>query len=204
MSSAKDALAAGEPADQAVEKSLSALEANAWPRDEEIREAFASRRYYGVVAQYLIRLLFAAIEEQLKTENPLTEQTAVTYDALTIEHVMPQSWRKKWPISVANEAEQTLAEQRRDAHLALRVLGALRAHLHRLGNLTLLTRPLNTRQSNAPWSEKRVALDEHSALRLNADLATNAAWDTWDEQKIVERGECLAAVACRAWPEPTD
>ena len=192
LSGAKDALAAGEPADQAVEKSLSALEANAWPRDEEIREAFASRRYYGVVAQYLIRLLFAAIEEQLKTENPLTEQTAVTYDALTIEHIMPQSWRKKWPISVANEAEQTLAEQRRDAHL------------HRLGNLTLLTRPLNTRQSNAPWSEKRVALDEHSALRLNADLATNAAWDTWDEQKIVERGEYLAAVACRAWPKPTD
>ena len=105
---------------------------------------------------------------------------------------MPQSWRKKWPISAANEAEQTLAEQQRDAHL------------HRLGNLTLLTRPLNTHQSNAPWSEKRSALAEHSALRLNADLATNAAWDTWNEQKIAERGEYLAAVACRAWPRPTD
>ena len=105
---------------------------------------------------------------------------------------MPQSWRTNWPISAANKAEQTLAEQRRDAHV------------HRLGNLTLLTRPLNTHQSNAPWSEKRSALAEHSALRLNADLATNAAWDTWDEQKIVERGEYLAAVVCRAWPRPTD
>ena len=191
LSGAKDAVDAGEPADLAVEKSLLDLAAHVWPRDQEIREAFISRRYYGVVAQYLIRLIFAGIEERLKTENRLTEQTAVSYDALTIEHVMPQSWRKKWTISAANDAEQTLAEQRRDAHV------------HRLGNLTLLTRPLNTRQSNAPWSEKRSALAEHSALRLNADLATNAAWDTWDEQQIVERGEDLAAVACRAWPRPT-
>ena len=192
LSGAKGALDAGEPADIAVEKSLLALEAHAWPRDEDVREAFSSGRYYGVVAQYLIRLMLAGIEEQLKTENRLTEQTAVTYDALTIEHLMPQSWRKKWPISAVNEAEQTLAEQRRDAHL------------HRLGNLTLLNGALNTRQSNAPWSEKRLALAEHSALRLNADLATNEAWDTWDEQRIVERGEYLAAVACRAWPRPTD
>ena len=192
LSGAKDALGAGESADLAVEKSLLALEANAWPQDEDVRAAFVSRRYYGVVAQYLIRLLFAGIDERLKIENRLTEQTAVTYDTLTVEHVMPQSWRENWPISAANEAEQTLAEQQRDAHL------------HRLGNLTLLTRPLNTRQSNAPWSEKRSPLAKHSALRLNADLATNPAWDTWDEQKIVERGEELAAVACRAWPRPTD
>ncbi len=191
LSGAKDAHGAGESPDLAVEKRLLALEANAWPQDEEVREAFVSRRYYGSVAQYLIRLLFAGIEERLKTENRLTEKTAVTYDALTIEHIMPQSWRKNWPISAENEAEQTLAEQRRDAHL------------HRLGNLTLLTRPLNTHQSNAPWSEKRSALAEHSALRLNADLATNPAWDTWDEQRIVERSEELAAVACRAWPRPT-
>ena len=192
LSGAKDALRAGEPADLAVEKSLLALEANVWPQDGDIRQAFVNRRYYGVVAQYLIRLLFAGIEEQLKTENRLTEQAAVTYDTLTVEHVMPQSWRENWPISAAHEAEQTLAGQQRDAHL------------HRLGNLTLLTRPLNTRQSNAPWSEKRSPLAKHSALRLNADLATNPTWDTWDEQKIVERGEFLAAVACRAWPRPTD
>ena len=73
LSRAKEALGAGEPADLAVEKSLLALEAHAWPRDEEVREAFASRRYYGVVAQYLIRLMFAGIEERLKTENRLTE-----------------------------------------------------------------------------------------------------------------------------------
>ena len=192
LSGAKEALDAGEPADLAVEKSLLALEANVWRLDEEVREAFVNRRYYGNVAAYVIRLLFAGIEERLKTENRLTEQTAVSYDALTIEHIMPRSWREHWPVSAPSEPEQVLAEQWRDAHL------------HRLGNLTLLNRALNTRQSNAPWSEKRLALAEHSALRLNADLATNAAWDTWDEQKIIERGEHLAAVACRAWPRPTD
>ena len=40
-------------------------------------------RGLGVVAQYLIRLLFAAIEERLKTENRLTEQTAVPYPGST-------------------------------------------------------------------------------------------------------------------------
>ena len=192
LAGAKESLDAGESADLAVEKSLLAREAHAWPKDEEVREAFIGRRYYGIVAGYVIRLLFAGIDERLKTENRLTEQTAVPYDSLTIEHIMPQSWRESWRISAPNEPEQVLAEQRRDAHL------------HRLGNLTLLNRALNARQSNAPWSEKRLALAEHSALRVNADLATNPAWDSWDEQKIAERAEYLAAVACRAWPRPTE
>ena len=109
------------------------------------------------------------------------------YDALTIEHIMPQSWRENWPTSAANEAEQTLAKQRRDTHL------------HRLGNLTLLNGSLNTLQSNAPWSEKRLALAKHSALRLNADLVTNAVWRTWDEQKF----RVVRSVACWHVPSQT-
>jgi len=70
---------------------------------------------------------------------------------------------------------------------------------NRIGNLTLLTQPLNRSISNGPWSGKRPALDEHSNLRLNAGLK---AIDVWDEVAIETRAKALAEVACRVWPRP--
>jgi len=69
----------------------------------------------------------------------------------TIEHVLPRAWQKHWPV----ESQDPVARDKRN-HL-----------LHTIGNLTLVTKRLNPRMSNGPWSEKRTALTAHSVLRLN-------------------------------------
>ncbi len=72
---------------------------------------------------------------------------------------------------------------------------------HRLGNLTLVTGKLNSKESNGGWLEKRAALREHSVMRISTDIR-NA--ETWDESAIAERGDRLATVALSLWTRPND
>ena len=79
---------------------------------------------------------------------------------------MPQKWQKHWPVA----AEDFEAAQRRDAHV------------HRLGNLTLVTSKLNPSMSNAAWATKKSALNEHSILLLNSRVV-GAHPMSWDEER---------------------
>jgi len=71
--------------------------------------------------------------------------------------------------------------------------------LQSFGNLTLLTRPLNSSVSNGPYPQKRAAIGEHSLLVLNREVCKYA---TWDEEKILTRGKSLFSVAKTIWPLP--
>ncbi len=65
--------------------------------------------------------------------KPSKTGSRVVRGALDIEHVLPQNWRANWPVV-------DLAEEiRRDAHV------------HRLGNLTLLSGSLNSAVSDGSW-----------------------------------------------------
>ncbi len=70
---------------------------------------------------------------------------------------------------------------------------------HRLGNLTLLTQPLNSSVSNGPYYAKRQEIASQSLLALNSYFQHQ---DTWDEVAILRRGEVLAELAVRVWPGP--
>ena len=69
----------------------------AWPSDDEVQEAFATRRFYDNLTQPRIRLLLGASDRQLRDENPHEPAAMLVYDDLQIEHVMPKSWRRHWP-----------------------------------------------------------------------------------------------------------
>jgi hypothetical protein len=71
--------------------------------------------------------------------------------------------------------------------------------LNRLGNLTIVTSPLNSAMSNSPWEIKRTQLNMHSKLLLNARIAERA---NWDEQAIDEHGAWLAERLVAIWPGP--
>jgi hypothetical protein len=68
-----------------------------------------------------------------------------------------------------------------------------------MGNLTLLTGPLNSSVSNGPFSDKRPAIAENSALRLNARFQAPEK-STWSEPDIATRGRDLFAYAKAIWP----
>ncbi len=73
--------------------------------------------------------------------------------------------------------------------------------MHRLGNLTIVTHPLNSALSNSAWTTKRTELNKHSRLLLNARLAER---DSWNEQAIDKHGKWLAQQLAAIWPGPDD
>jgi hypothetical protein len=81
------------------------------------------------------------------------------------------------------------------------------AHINRLGNLTLVTQPLNAALSNASWlrsptspNSKRGELAKRSVLLINQLLCQH---DDWNEQLIDARGTELTDRILRTWPGPS-
>jgi hypothetical protein len=107
---------------------------------------------------------------------------------LTVEHVLPQGAHDTdWPLEQSNEETETDARLRRSDTT------------QSLGNLTLLTQPLNSAVSNGPYSEKRPEITKQSLLALNSYFQ-NAL--QWNESAIKARGSVLADEAIKTWPGP--
>ncbi len=162
-----------------------------WPTDAQLVEQFRSSAYYGYggIAQYRLRLLLGAVDDRFQHDDyhkgePLK---SIDYDSLQIEHVLPKSWQAHWPVETSDQGKKIVLEKERSDHL------------HRIGNLTLVSSRLNPALSNAPWNDKRRELMKHSHLRLNARLCQET---DWNEQAIRTRGEQLAKVVSRIWPGP--
>lgn len=157
-----------------------------WPLDDDLRDAFVNSRMYGGIPKNRLRFVLEGIEEGMRTEmsdaGPLVR-------ALSIEHVMPQAWREQW------SAPESTGEDDEDPALRRDRL------LHTMGNLTLVTKRLNSSMTNAGLEDKRDALATHSTLFLNKDVL-DASASGWDEVRIVERSNRLCDVAIRVWPRP--
>lgn len=195
LRAAKNASDAGKNVGDAV---VDALQdgALAWPSDDEVREAFRTRPFYNAVAQYRIRTLFGAIDDQLRSDDPHEPPASIGFDGLQIEHVMPRSWMTHWPLIGSDGAP--VDPDARDAASVQRVLERRQA-LDRLGNLTLVTQAFNLDVSNLGWSAKRPEFAKQAALVINKGVA---AVDDWTESEIDARGVFLADVATRVWPGP--
>ena len=69
--------------------------------------------------------------------------------------------------------------------------------LQSIGNLTLVTRRLNSRLRDKKFAEKKKILHEHSLLKLNREIYRH---DNWDVNEIRERAEELILYFCEIWP----
>lgn len=174
-------------ADRLVEALRDGPNSLEWPSDNHLTQELASRRFYGSLTQERIRLILGAIDECLQSENPRAEPASFDYDALQIEHVMPQKWGSHWALPNVDDAQHLLDTQLREAAI------------HQLGNLTLVTSSFNKELSNSGWSVKKTELVTHSNLQLNRYFGDITAWD---ERQIRQRAAALAAVAARVWPSP--
>lgn len=100
LGAAKAAVAGFKPIAPAIEAELLDAGASAltWPMDSELRQAFLTRPFYDNVTQERVRMLLGSIDRQLHLDHPMGEQPTFNYDRLQIEHLLPQSWRKYWPV----------------------------------------------------------------------------------------------------------
>ena len=104
---------------------------------------------------------------------------------------MPQEWEAAWPLApdgqeLSDDEAAAITEARQD-------------RMHRIGNLTIVTSPLNSSLSNGPWDAKRKGLNQHSKLLMNAQLTEE---ETWDVDKIDERTARLTDQIVAIWPGP--
>ena len=177
-----------EDTDRVVAKFLSGQTADSrrWPTNDDLERDLSTLPLYRLLTRGRLRLLLEGIEEQYRKMS-LAEENAVP-PRLTIEHVLPQSWEAHWPLPTNLDED----EARQNRNLLL----------HTIGNLTLVTRPLNSVQSNHSWERKRETLEEHSVLFLNHFLLAESKGVPWDEQMILARSKRMAALVCDVWPGP--
>lgn len=191
------AAAEAEPADidvVVVERLADAgAETRVWPSDAAFQRALVQDRLYKTMVRARLRSLLEGIEHELRRTG-FTEQLAGS-SGLTIEHVMPQGWKTHWPLG-----DDLMADERDQA-------------VQTLGNLTLVTQKLNPTMSNSPWHDKRSWLATHSLLRLTTasilqappSVQSDDEWAaSWNEDRVLIRGQYLAGLAIKIWPSPDD
>ena len=118
-----------------------------------------------------------------KLERAMNAQSAA--DALTIEHIAPQTATDYWKMKVVGDYDETI---------------------QRWGNLTLLASEINSEAQNSPWPQKRsiYAKEENSRYQVGSQIAITAPLLTveeWDEAAITRRQEWMAELAVQIWPE---
>lgn len=194
----KSLVAAKRAPDRAtVRAELLALEGDSavWPDDALFERNWLYEPIYlrtkptpkvRMILEALEAALYTSKQESVPLPDPLTHP-------LTIEHVMPQNGDEKvWPRPAKSD----------DGTWDLEAIQRRSQRLHSVGNLTLLTQPLNSAISNGPFAAKRKEITSKSVLQLNAYFQDFKDWDLWTEEAILARGRKLLEVAKTVWPHP--
>lgn len=119
------------------------------PDDEMLRNVLEYENVYNL--RVTLRVIFDKIET---FNNP----APVDLSKLSVEHLMPQTPTKEW-IDALNIDEATYER-----------------NLHRLGNLTLATKPDNSKMKNKPWDYKKAILADTSHLTINQEILKKEEW----------------------------
>ena len=109
--------------------------------------------------------------------NDISKLSSSSY---SVEHIMPQKWEDNW----SEEGMDEVAKITRNKKIKT------------LGNLTLITKNLNSSLKNAAWERKKETLKEFSLLKITADYVDSP---DWNESKIDDRATDLALMSLDIW-----
>jgi hypothetical protein len=157
-----------------------------FPTDDELRVAVFEKPLYTSRTVTKSRTVLEALDDRFRSgkSEALTMPTN-----LTVEHVMPQSWEKHWPLpsSLTDDVERIKFAARRNMLI------------HTLGNLTLITGEFNSGLQHKAWGEKKPELLRYSKLNLTQYFHNV---ESWGEDEVRARGEVLFAEMVKMWPVP--
>lgn len=141
-------------------------DARTWPTDNDLRAELPDVKVYGNIKQQRLRAILSGVELQLRTQR---HEDVSLPAKLDIEHVMPQGWRSYWQDGMLHDPEACADRDLR---------------INTIGNLTLVTKSLNSTLSNRPWTDddaagapgsgadkglgKRSLLNKYSVLALSS------------------------------------
>lgn len=140
-----------------------------YPGDDEFRAAFSTKK---LTTPRLVRYVLGTVEMGVSGQKELVPNLT----NLTIEHILPKQPDDGWP--------EVLREEPKHRDL-----------LWRIGNLTLLTEPMNSECDNAVMSKKAPVYGK-SKLAITSELSSRSEWN---EDAIDERQRGFADVAIKLW-----
>lgn len=152
-----------------------------FPDDEEFAEAFASRDLYKIKGENRT-YLFECLENNWSNDTH-DIASALVSQAISVEHIMPQTLTAAWRGELGENAEEIHA-----------------AWLNRIGNLTVTG--YNPSYSNSSFTDKKTRTDgfDDSPYRLNSLLRST---DVWTDTQMAERTRALTKLALQYWSLPT-
>lgn len=145
-----------------------------FPTDEDFKNGFTDSKLSN---QHAKEILFMITLYQINTV--LNDVTVLSSNAFSVEHIMPKKWQENWSQEFTSEEIYN-----RDKKLLT------------LGNLTIITKNLNSKLRNSAWDNKRVVLNEYSSLPITTEYTS---MENWDEQTIDQRAINLADLALIIW-----
>ncbi len=169
--------------------------ATLWPDDAMFGSAWLSRPLYLELPSIRLQYIMKRIEQAKRVAK--SEQVTI-HSALTVEHVMPVAWWTHWPLQDCRMAKSSTDRMLDGLNGVVDEAATARDKVvHTIGNLTMLTRPMNSTLQNAAYADKRPEILKHSALSLNREFHD---FDVWDEGAIDRRARALFGVAMKIWP----
>lgn len=150
-------------------------ETNKFPNDEDFQVAFLDAWLSNQNAR---EILFCIALNQ--RNSPMFDVKKLSSSSYSVEHMMPVKWQDNWMTPEMNENEKAIRNKA----------------LKTFGNLTLVTKRLNSKLSNAPWDKKRDTLRSYSTLSMTVDYLGES---DWDEKHILSRANQLLKSAIEMW-----
>jgi hypothetical protein len=143
-----------------------------YPNDDAFRTAFSEKiiRTSNSRNSRIVRYIFCALEKQASGNEYEFES-----DSFNIEHILPQNPEKDWDAFTDEEVDSMA---------------------YRLGNMTLLSKKVNKKLSNAGFALKKEVFSE-SQFELTRKIAEEN--DEWTSARIAVRQKSLAKLATTVW-----
>lgn len=163
-----------------------------WPDDSSFSQAWLTRKLYSDLPSIRLQYILKRVEQAKRSAK---NEDIHIRSSLTIEHVMPVRWEEHWPLTSGRIAKSSFERMFSDDEPDLEADKRDQV-IHTIGNLTLLTHPLNSSLQNGSWNEKRPEITKQSSLALNREFLDS---EEWNETTIQERSRKLLGIAINIW-----
>ncbi|MEB3249999.1 MAG: DUF262 domain-containing HNH endonuclease family protein [Merismopediaceae bacterium] len=156
-----------------LEELISILQSQNYPKDDKFKDGLMNVKLYGSNRTEKAKIILESIEESFGHKEK------VSFDSLSIEHIMPQTLNDWWK-----------------SHLGDDFLLDYELLIHNLGNLTLTAVEYNSSNSNSDFETKQKQF-------LNSHVELNKYFknvNSWRRTDIEKRSSSLAEIALSVWP----
>ena len=148
---------------------------NRFPTAIEVQEAFQSSILSNKQAGAILYII--ALKD---IDSEYSDTKTLSSKSFSVEHIMPKKWEENWSDENLDELSRFKRKQK----------------ILTMGNLTLITKNLNSKLRNQSWESKKQTLREFSSLKMTTSFLNH---ENWNEEAITERAELLCKKALEIW-----